>query len=454
MTATVEKREGMQNFSQNNISLHYNVQATNDQTEKLSFNNPGASLVHDFSTMMQYVRRGSHGWQRISVMALCWINIAILFGNQGNQFLSQSRQQRMAATHLEGLLPNSNNSAENNVSATDKDNGDENKNNDNNNDINDLRPRNLHLAFVGDSVTRYQYISLVYFLSTGQWYPEPAAHNKSLLYRGNHFDSWNDYLQYSNDQFQPAEQCDCYRVKGRGYGNILENRYYYDADRNNSVTYILKYGKATAHGFWEAPIVHRHHRLNISTATPSTNYTWNGYNWSAVIGQHLALLEPKPLVVVFNAGLHPHELLDPHVQDDIQAALLDSDMIGIYKTTTRTRALTRKSRFQRGRHDRAVCGRHGKDHNNGTTTETGFFNCLNLDWTGDLIGDDYYYDDNHFKATPNRIMNEQLLEYLDNYYGKPNGTGGGGVVAAIDDLQAWTAQRSISLETMTTLLTS
>jgi len=74
-------------------------------------------------------------------------------------------------------------------------------------------------------------------------------------------------------------------------------------------------------------------------------------------------------------------------------------MIGIYKTTTRSREMSRTSGFQRGRHDKILCGKV-------------FANCLNLDWTGDLIGPDFYYDDVHVKSNANTVMNQQLLDYL------------------------------------------
>ena len=43
--------------------------------------------------------------------------------------------------------------------------------------VNDTVPvQNLHLVMVGDSVTRYQYVSLIYYLHTGRW----IHHNSTL----------------------------------------------------------------------------------------------------------------------------------------------------------------------------------------------------------------------------------------------------------------------------------
>lgn len=257
-------------------------------------------------------------------------------------------------------------------------------------DDDDLRPRNLHLALLGDSVTRYQYISLAYYLKTGKWIP--TEETPSLLNQKD-FKSWNDYLNYTNAVLQPQEQCDCIRSNGGGYGRICENRYFADPTRNNYITFITKFGQAGAHGHWPAPdmsiTLENSNALNMSAGF--IPYTWDNYNWSQVIVEHIAKLQPKPEFLVINAGLHVHNLGEEKTRESILQALNDTGITGIYKTTSKTQELTRTSRFSRGRHDKGLCGKV-------------FRNCINLDWTGDLIGPHHYSDDVHFKSPGNGIL--------------------------------------------------
>ena len=210
-------------------------------------------------------------------------------------------------------------------------------------------------------------------------------------------------MEYSNSILQPEEQCDCHRHQKGSYHHINENRYFLDPTRNNSLTYIAKFGQAAAHGHWRAPFDRQQLHMNVTAY--NLPYEWDGYSWSNIVQDHLARLQPKPTYCVFNAGLHNHDLGRSRVQESLRQALDKSGIIGIYKTTTKTRALTRKKRFQRGRHDAALCG--------GAV----FPNCLNLDWTGDLVGPDYYYDDVHLKVDGNNRINQQLLEYLRDFRG-------------------------------------
>jgi len=281
----------------------------------------------------------------------------------------------------------------------------------------DPRPRNLHLALLGDSVTRYQYISLAYFLKTGKWVP---TNEKPSLLNQKDFTSWNHYLEYTNTVLQPQEQCDCFRADGgRGYGSICENRYFSDPTRNNYITFITKFGKAGVHGHWPAPDMTRtlqNGTLNMSAGL--VPYTWDNYNWSEVIVEHIAKLQPKPTFLVFNAGLHGHNLGKKEIHESILQALNDTGITGIYKTTSKSQQLNRTSRFSRGMHDKSLCGKV-------------FRNCINLDWTGDLVGPQHYSDDVHFKSPGNTRMNLQLLDYVRDF----NETGGG--ISQIDELEKY-----------------
>jgi hypothetical protein len=89
-------------------------------------------------------------------------------------------------------------------------------------------PRGVML--IGDSVTRYQYLNLVYFLETGEWYsPNPRNSNEK------EFGSWHAFHKITNARLGGRELCDCFRKENRS-GQISESRMY--QDRELSVTYV------------------------------------------------------------------------------------------------------------------------------------------------------------------------------------------------------------------------
>lgn len=130
------------------------------------------------------------------------------------------------------------------------------------------RPRNLRIVFMGDSITRYQYLSLIYFLQYGYWYHydhhdhdhHPHRHNlmnaHSFRHPLHHDNDWNEFFLQSNALFYPNEACDC--VRHYNGTIIIERRYYYHPAYNNQITYIHMNGNQ------------RKHR-NIMTSPTTTN---------------------------------------------------------------------------------------------------------------------------------------------------------------------------------------
>ncbi len=96
--------------------------------------------------------------------------------------------------------------------------------------------KNQHLVMIGDSLTRYQYIALVYTLRYGHPVSQDIA--PTPIY-GEHrgATTWTDFLKFSNDVLAPNEVCDCFRST-TDFSLWFEDRYYHDHVRNISVTYI------------------------------------------------------------------------------------------------------------------------------------------------------------------------------------------------------------------------
>jgi hypothetical protein len=278
-----------------------------------------------------------------------------------------------------------------------------------------MEPCGLSMLFMGDSLTRFQYISLVYFLRHGRWIDAPATiphlvRPSDYLVAGEHRSQWSPWYQATMDLLAPYENCDCYREPS----NIdtrsqytCENRYYHDPVRNNTVTYVQAFGKAyPIRGHWRAeqaiPQLVEYHQTKNQSALGDTvgpmlsrvPYRWEG-TWIDVIRGHVADLAPA--VLIMNAGKWRHSFLDAPFRDGIVAALQNVSSViprVIWKTTTADQGGIYTSSFNET--DAAMCN---------------LLECLNTTWTMD-VPPTLYVDKSHFLEPVYRLLNEQLLQQL------------------------------------------
>ena len=90
--------------------------------------------------------------------------------------------------------------------------------------------RNLRLVFLGDSVTRYQYLSLAYFVRHKRWFDPNVTVNNLVNAHSFHHplhpdEDWNEFFLQSNRLLHPLEICDC--LRSRDGNTVLERRYFY-----------------------------------------------------------------------------------------------------------------------------------------------------------------------------------------------------------------------------------
>jgi hypothetical protein len=267
-------------------------------------------------------------------------------------------------------------------------------------DKDDAPLRDISIVLMGDSITRYQYLSLVYFLRWGAWFDPRKMHPHLVKERSFetplHPEQWMEFYLQSNRMVAPYESCDCFRPVGnimRQLDRVCENRYFYDRERNNSVVYIQAFGHAST----------QHGRLNASTALLTadhgtltfnlTPYIWNYNTWHDTVRFHIAELKPKPQFVVMNAGAwQNHFLAHNESRAELADALQSTGMKGIWKTTT-----SQQRGGQAGDSivaDSLMCEQLGA--------------CLNLSWTSQL-SKDMWWDNLHFYEPTYRQMNEQML---------------------------------------------
>lgn len=260
-------------------------------------------------------------------------------------------------------------------------------------------PRNLHIAFAGDSLTRYQYLSLAYFFKYGQWIDPDEIPN--MMIEKQH-STWRNFYNFTKSKLAPYEECDCFRPEGHKMPLMMENRYFYDPIRNNSISFFQKFGhKFSFKSNWNVSNVHNSHEL--ITQEGQLDFQLETQDWPFFIRNFVAKLDPKPTFFMFNEGIHPHrDFTNKKVRRQIVRALRDSGMIGVYKTTTKYRL-------------------HNITNNNIMETsmirdyELDFCKkvdlCLDLSWTWH-VPMEYYSDYAHFKEPIYSWQNIQLMELL------------------------------------------
>lgn len=265
-------------------------------------------------------------------------------------------------------------------------------------------PCDLSIVFIGDSLSRFMYMSLVHYLRHNQWI-EPTQ-KPNLVRPRDYFSgpretrfNWLPYYRASTAALAPYEACDCWREPGDPNGGrtaetLIENRYYYDPHRNNTVVYLIANGnKIPMRGHWKNP----QQVLQNTTTNPGpwTNastippFQWNFSHWADAILNQVAPLKPHTLVM--NAGHWRHAMTqDSYLQRVVQVAKQSVPQV-IWRTTT----ADKKGGFEwHLPADWALC------------TE---LDCLNVTgWTSKL-DERFYVDKLHFVEPVYRKMNELLL---------------------------------------------
>lgn len=92
-----------------------------------------------------------------------------------------------------------------------------------------------HIVLMGDSLTRYQYLNLVYYLTHRSWY-SPAPHSEAEKQWG----SWKPFYEGTTKRHtsnHTYEICDCHRFD-HTLEHMMENRYFTDTSINLRVTYL------------------------------------------------------------------------------------------------------------------------------------------------------------------------------------------------------------------------
>lgn len=127
------------------------------------------------------------------------------------------------------------------------------------NSFRNVYPNGLRLAFIGDSLTRYQVLSLMYYLHNhGQkWQPDSEQPNLVTQKTKAYKNDWNIYFNITSHVLGEASgkhKCDCYRGV-TDPARIFENRYFRDVKGNNYIYFLTKLGRAPSRGRWYVSFV-------------------------------------------------------------------------------------------------------------------------------------------------------------------------------------------------------
>eukprot|EP01041_Mallomonas_annulata_P006016 gene6016-12128_t len=189
--------------------------------------------------------------------------------------------------------------------------------------------RDQRLVFIGDSLTRYQYLNLVHFLFTNIWlspYPRNEIERDWAPYGG-----WGTFFKGTSSRLGCLETCDCLRVE-KDLGH--EVRHYHDPIYNISIHFFLWLAPRNIAGFLNIPLSNESYR-DCMFGLPVKNdskFTFNHYIFE-FLDQFIRPLNPH--IIIINQGIWPdNEFRNKFFFHKILQTLSEITLLPIWKTTT------------------------------------------------------------------------------------------------------------------------
>lgn len=259
--------------------------------------------------------------------------------------------------------------------------------------------RNRHLVMVGDSLTRYQYISLVYALRHGN-VVSPLMHPNIVQERD--WSGWNDFFLNSNKLLKPFEVCDCFRPDGVTSDRIwFDNRYYYDNINNITVTFLSFVGNPTvqSHGHILPSEVNDTETTRKYPLGYHTEDRWRYETLGALFAEYVPHLPVAPSVIVLNVGRWGIALNEVEVSEIVFNVFASVEFF-IWKSTT----------FAGGENKNGAA-RADFDRVDSYFKEYDMVTFMNTSWTSNLE-ESHRWDIMHFREPVYSVLNIQLLDIL------------------------------------------
>ena len=277
------------------------------------------------------------------------------------------------------------------------------------------------IAFVGDSVTRFQYLNLVHFLAHGAWYSLPPI----FEYRDGGM-PWSDFFEDTSRRLVTAtarEMCDCVR---EGENDAHENRIFEDSEADLSIAfYFYFHGYST--GGWDTSNLTLTRCIEFvgclqggcAPGTCSGTPHWVANNYAELLEHVVSSFDAE--VIIFNSGLWPGSGFTSHERIrgllDLAVSLRKHGVKDlIWKTSARTAFPLNDSRvnqengwpLQPGRPERSSLVPALEHNESGWRIFDTYLITSSLHDAG-LSLSRIYFDQVHFTADINRGLNEALL---------------------------------------------
>jgi len=304
-----------------------------------------------------------------------------------------------------------------------------------------------HLVMVGDSLMRYQYINLIYFIEnkkfpemipnicrendynrvTPEWLKELGVTQKES--------GWPAYYIDLSRIFNGNERCDCYR-------SLTENRFYYNEQLDIRVSFFLKYNSPIPGHNYTAESTGPPGRLDLATYNSLNRPPDWEFEVPALL-QHLIkgtlpvkgtnFHLPKPTIILYNECIW-NDGWSEKIPKFAKVLADEPDIFGIWKIGTRatimsTSILTAYLNSVKGQKDlirnKYVLGvfdsfRATKRFATmAVLNDTVDFNHFTK-WPA-LHADQHahHWDMYHFQPWVNNVINLEFLQYLSNCKIKP-----------------------------------
>eukprot|EP01039_Chlorochromonas_danica_P002971 gene2972-3239_t len=194
--------------------------------------------------------------------------------------------------------------------------------------------RNKRISFVGDSITRYQYLALAWFLSSGQWSEDSGLPSMTCEKQWGH---WGRFFHSTNMRLGCHEILDAYRPEGPFYPDIRENRYFHHFGLNLTISMNLYLPGRTIHLGRDIPTSEEFFSRCLGTSHTNTTISAQAkYSYATVqkfISDKITPFQPD--YFIFNHGFwKPQMVHEPTYLPLLQQILANTTKHAVWKATT------------------------------------------------------------------------------------------------------------------------
>ncbi len=192
--------------------------------------------------------------------------------------------------------------------------------------------RGEHIVFMGDSLTRYQWLALAASFHRGV---ELSDTEFPSLVKEREWRHWMPFYNGSTEALKPNGKCDCHRSFAKPVGSkTVENRYFWLPSGSLNLSFIQVLNPEAILGTWApvGPLNDERHRAHVHDEFAPR---WR-MRWAECIAEIVARLQPPPTVLLLNMGQWGPPPNASYLAD-IDAVARRAAPRVLWKTTTRMR---------------------------------------------------------------------------------------------------------------------